>query len=836
MTFNSSLLFLLFSVLLCYAVPISRSSNCADSYIDRLCGEDQSNLWLDIVVVVDNSQGMTKSGLTAVAAEISSLFVSTQQLGIQPNNPRTSRIGIVTYNQEATVVAGLNNFTTVDDLTETVYAALNNVAPVKDSYLHTGLEKANDIFEQESFNTDRAHYKKLVIVYASEYRGTGQQDPLPLAIRMQQTISIATVAYSQDDNVGLLAQLSEIATPGFNFTNENAQDTVPQLRATMLQVNCYCPNGWFQMRQSYTNEYSFKYGICILPVTLQATWLASKLSCRNHWNRAYLLNEYTKTKHDYVLQIVSNVTAFKQPYTYFNGLSYVNGNWQWEQPVGESPIQLQSWTYWNPGYPTSSSTATVGVNVQPSTASISTGWQNTNRDLTNMYICVTKNHLNELRVHSSDTLSEYSTLLLILMTVSIPLSVINPSVWFTLYMTTFIHMLHFKGCLSQNSPPSAKYYDRNCGEDLGNLWLEIVAVVDNSKGMTNSGIINIAANIASVVSNGTRIGIDSSEPRTTRLGLVTYNAVATQVANLDTYHSIDDVFDGVFTALGSVSSSDESYLVHGLAEAENILEEGKQAVNRSHFQRVVIVYASTYKGTGALDPIPVADRLKTSGVTVITVAYDQDGDGALLHDLAKIATSHFNYTNTDDSGNVVGEIQGALLQVNCFCPNGWTQFRVSYNDINSYRYGVCIQPQGLMANWRAAQASCRAHWKNAFLVNEYDQNKHDYVLTVVKNTTGFNSPLSYHVGLNLIKGVWTWDQPVGWAQPSLQNWIAWNPSFPVASSTLTGVLNQQPSLEIKVGWQNVSPYTTAANYVCETASCDTDNYCSSVSTDNALRH
>ncbi|UMM17756.1 hypothetical protein L5515_014148 [Caenorhabditis briggsae] len=39
----------------------------------------------------------------------------------------------------------------------------------------------------------------------------------------------------------------------------------------------------------------------------------------------------------------------------------------------------------------------------------------------------------------------YSTLILILLLVSMPLSVFNPPVWFTLYMTTFIHMLYFKG-------------------------------------------------------------------------------------------------------------------------------------------------------------------------------------------------------------------------------------------------------------------------------------------------------------------------------------------------------------------------------------------------------
>lgn len=60
--------------------------------------------------------------------------------------------------------------------------------------------------------------------------------------------------------------------------------------------------------------------------------------------------------------------------------------------------------------------------------------------------------------------------------------------------------------------------------------------------------------------------------------------------------------------------------------------------------------------------MPVAERLKTSGVTVITVAYDQDGDGALLADLAKIASPPYNFTNTEDNGQVIGEIQDALLQ------------------------------------------------------------------------------------------------------------------------------------------------------------------------------
>lgn len=161
--------------------------------------------------------------------------------------------------------------------------------------------------------------------------------------------------------------------------------------------------------------------------------------------------------------------------------------------------------------------------------------------------------------------------------------------------------------------------------------------------------------------------------------------------------------------------------------------------------------------------------------------------------------------------------------MNCFCRNSWIQYRVSYTDVHSYRYGVCILPVGFNAVWRAAKSSCMN--RNAYLVTEFDSNKHDYVLTAVSNYTGFSVPLTYHNGLSMVKGVWVWDQPQGMPQPQLQSYAGWNPGYPISDSTLTGVLNQQSSVQLQSGWQNIKPLTTGANYVCETASCDTDNYC-----------
>ncbi|ULU14001.1 hypothetical protein L3Y34_016486 [Caenorhabditis briggsae] len=206
------------------------------------------------------------------------------------------------------------------------------------------------------------------------------------------------------------------------------------------------------------------------------------------------------------------------------------------------------------------------------------------------------------------------------------------------------------------------YTDRPCGDDLGNLWLDVIAVVDNSQGMTTDGLSSVAANIATVFSSGTRIGTNATEPRTTRVGLVTYNSVAKVNADLNTFQSINDVYNGVFNYLSAVTDATDSYLATGLQAANALFASQSFNSTRNHYKKVVIVYASEYKSYGELDPVKVADEMKGSGVYIVTVAYDQGGNGQLLKDLAGISTPGYSFSNTDDSDNVIGEIQGALLQ------------------------------------------------------------------------------------------------------------------------------------------------------------------------------
>uniref|UniRef100_A0A8R1I5S7 VWFA domain-containing protein n=1 Tax=Caenorhabditis japonica TaxID=281687 RepID=A0A8R1I5S7_CAEJA len=370
------------------------------------------------------------------------------------------------------------------------------------------------------------------------------------------------------------------------------------------------------------------------------------------------------------------------------------------------------------------------------------------------------------------------------------------------------------------SPPAA--YDRSCGKSIANLWLDVVVVVDNSVGMTQSGIIQVAAQIVSVFGDGTRIGTNYADKRTTRVGIVTYNKIATIQADLNRFQSENDLFSTTFSILSSTSTSDEVYLAKGIGAAEQVLSEGRKNNTRTNYKQFVIIYASDYRDDGAEDPRPIADRLKASGVNIATVAFDQDGDESILKDLGEIASPGMNFSNTDNDN--IGELQTAMFQTNCFCPNMWHQYRENFDDENAPKFGVCLRPVAITAAWSPAKFACQNMVKTGYLVAEFNQNKHDFVFNLVKNDTSFPEPYVYHIGLSFVNGGYYWQQPAGHALKPLSDGI-WNPGFPQQATVNTAVLNQQEGTAFTVGWQNINQFTVSERYVCEVPACDTDNYC-----------
>lgn len=138
------------------------------------------------------------------------------------------------------------------------------------------------------------------------------------------------------------------------------------------------------------------------------------------------------------------------------------------------------------------------------------------------------------------------------------------------------------------------------------------------------------------------------------------------------------------------------------------------------------------------NPQPVTERLKTDNVAIITVAYSQRGQEKLLDQLGAFIASPgygFGSQQSDNAvdGDLVVKIQNAFMQINCFCPNGWTSYRQIYGDQSTTKFGVCLKPVVLVSNWIGAKSSCHFQWQNGYLVNEYSLHKHNYTLSEFGN-------------------------------------------------------------------------------------------------------
>ncbi|PIC54139.1 hypothetical protein B9Z55_003519 [Caenorhabditis nigoni] len=300
---------------------------------------------------------------------------------------------------------------------------------------------------------------------------------------------------------------------------------------------------------------------------------------------------------------------------------------------------------------------------------------------------------------------------------------------------------------------------------------------------------------------------------------------------LNQFQSYDDFANGISQDLRSVSYYEESYLSIGLQAAEQLFNFQSFNTIRDHYKKIVIVYASTYEGTGELDPVPVANRLTEDGVSIITVAYDQGGGP--LYKLAEIATPGMAFNRSGSSSiDVVSNIQTSLLQVNCFCPDGWEQYRTSFSDRFSFHYGQCLKVVTIPATWNDSRIACRNRMTDSYLATEQSQEKHDFILDYVKNQEGMDTPYKYNIGLSWSTtqnwwNWWVWEQPAGMTPvPNsfyTNFYTNWGDGWPIVGSPMIGVQNVQSGTQSY--WQNILQATGSFPYVCEVYSCDTDNYC-----------
>ncbi|CAO4363291.1 unnamed protein product [Caenorhabditis nigoni] len=124
--------------------------------------------------------------------------------------------------------------------------------------------------------------------------------------------------------------------------------------------------------------------------------------------------------------------------------------------------------------------------------------------------------------------------------------------------------------------------------------------------------------------------------------------------------------------------------------------------------------------------------------------------------------------------------------------------------------------------WGAAQTSCQHRWNNSYLASEFTPEKHQFIYEIVKTTSIISKPYAYHIGLYRFNGAWYWDQPTGLI--SVRDYENWGDGYPNQLDQTWAGMNFETS-ENLMKWKNVDSMNVESSYICETAACDTDNYC-----------
>ncbi|PIC44122.1 hypothetical protein B9Z55_004600 [Caenorhabditis nigoni] len=304
--------------------------------IYKQCGTDINNLWLDIVLVIDNSKIMNIDG---VYSTIQSLFGPNVQIGTGYKDPRSTRVAIVTYSEKATVVADFSKFKSLEMLNEQL-EKLNATQKSESfsAYMDLGLQAANNLIIDANNANDRRHYRKLIILFTSNYAYKNKRpDVLALSIR-QSGVDISTVYTGAGTTGNAQFQLTFVGNYNMNF--HMADSPIPivrELQGATTMANCFCKTGWYQYE--WPRNSGNLFGICVASLNQNDYQSDARKYCKEAAKNAYMVSEFDKNKRAFNYDFITSHGS-KTVGSYYNGLISQNGSWYWDQPDGMPLLPL----------------------------------------------------------------------------------------------------------------------------------------------------------------------------------------------------------------------------------------------------------------------------------------------------------------------------------------------------------------------------------------------------------------------------------------------------------------------------------------------------------------
>lgn len=302
------------------------------SISDRKCGTDVTKLWLDVVIIVDNSNSMNSN---LVYETISSIFNRNLQIGTGYDDPRSTRVGFITYNNNATDVADFYKLQSWADLDSQIRALkMTPLASTSQSKMDTALYAAIRMINSTAGFRD--NYQKLVIVFTSVH-GSYAKNPARDVSKLLKNQGVPVITVNTGSSSDTQSWLKVIASDNMSFAMADGNTTQEILKA-MTDTNCFCPTHWFQYMWPWNNMQG-RYGTCVFsPDDLAGSRDLAKDSCHNRFD-GYLVNELDQQKRAFNFALLNSISS--QPVNaFYNGLMSINTGWYWDQPSNRPLIAL----------------------------------------------------------------------------------------------------------------------------------------------------------------------------------------------------------------------------------------------------------------------------------------------------------------------------------------------------------------------------------------------------------------------------------------------------------------------------------------------------------------
>ncbi|ETN68724.1 von Willebrand factor type A domain protein [Necator americanus] len=275
-----------------------------------------SDIWADVLFLIESSDMITKSGFRQVIAFITA---TTKKMTIGQDEKQT-RVGFITYGEEAKLIYDLDHWRSTEKLSDLV----QKIPYVKSSgtNIAAAIALANKVFNSP---THRPNVPKVMVIVANGLK-KGSQNPIPVATAFKDFGGIIiTIEYTQYDNIEVPI-LKKIASEGYNIRSNDEDFSVRTLTNMLLQDH-YIP---FRVNNP-------EFG-CFVTAKIPSMWRDAAEMCRaveegklvkveNEEKAAFIMKcEYSNRRKPRIKVHVSVVEPKKEAWI---GLRYYGNKFQW---------------------------------------------------------------------------------------------------------------------------------------------------------------------------------------------------------------------------------------------------------------------------------------------------------------------------------------------------------------------------------------------------------------------------------------------------------------------------------------------------------------------------